>query len=79
VGVGVGAAGRRFRWACKQQRAGKEENMDDLQLLVSDMHPLVGCLREDVRMGSHFSLQIPVFIDAIRLSYDTKKHSNDRY
>ena len=53
--------------------------MEDLQLLVSEMHPLVACLREDVRMGSHFSLQIPVFIDAIRLSYDTKKHSNDRY
>jgi hypothetical protein len=55
--------------------------MDDLQLLVSEMHRLVACLREDVRMGRHFSLQIPVFIDAIRmlLSYDTKEHSNNRY
>ena len=55
--------------------------MDDLQLLVSKMHGFVACPREDVRMGRHFSLQIPVFIDAIRmlLSYDTKGHSNDRY
>lgn len=76
----MGAAGRRFRWECRQQRAGKGEDMDDLQLLVSEMHRLVACLREDVRRGSHFSLQIPVFIDAIRmlLSYDTKEHSNDR-